>query len=1787
MTAPVPAPFDPSAEQDALSHISRMMVGTKVLQNQPGLVYTLAQQRANPADAQAIDQFLQSLEAEKRVSLARATGDQVVLSDREQAMLDTNGVPYKDVQYTQQDAAQAASKKVLDASGGKYTAATNPDGTLALDDQGQIQPVAVHKETHDSGGGGILGAIGGAFESVGSGIKAGLVGTLHGLNKAWNFVNGVSHENPFTQPSLDDALHGDFQVHVNTTQADDMRQQGYDPTSIWSHLAFDASGKRHTDLSDLIGSYGQDKVDEALQFLNDPKAYRQGVENDPSNWTVTTDGQKALTPEAQAKIHYLGSKEFESLARRINAHSADAGHDIANALGLDPVKHSTTYGITAAVGNITAGFLIDPTLLAFRAGQAVKISQVGIDTLSDTSAASILTKSGVFASNVQRGWKHAITLGDQFRSAGTDAERAAITAKFRAELPGLEPIMDNFTGGEHVFQGFHPTETELVDGRLVPKAIFGASDGIRSLEDAQSFVSSNWGLLRLMNGRAATQSGLMPGALSAFGYRKLKGLTASWMTTRSVNRATNAVTSVLNRAGADPALAKKLLDDGTIANILPESDDAIHFFSGAVLAAPRAAGDAGEFAVTQKGLGQIKQNLRATGDALGDSSLGRFSPTAISERFRQAAIRFSTQLPRNTVIDMNDARSGDILYKTAMTYLNRGEANTFRALWNVADAGTRKTLVHGLLDQLGHAAGLGKTETGQALLARLKTQDEAYFASGSEIELNGNKIAGFEGQTRTRWMLPSFNEMQKAANRIGLYETTFGRAMKTGLADEVMSLWKFGALFKPSTVSRNMLEGWLRTMLEGRAGSALKARAVATMKNKELWSRGHNLDSEEYATYKQALAGGNTDLAKQIENSSMLDGQTLGRSVASNWLANTAPLALVGRTYRYLVGKHMDEETLNALLSYGHQDLQLAMEGYGLQLMEYELGWRNAAKQATETANAGFGPSKLRFALKRNRSRADGAASDEEPMGIQWTHKAIDGVEGAERYASNLARRVNAMPETTKAAIKLIRLGSDSAGRGEAMRDLVSSLERESKNTAFGKVYFPDINNFPNTARNAATADEVEAGKLDWANKVASEYRYLLTGQNGKFQEKLADYLTRHGQAPDGDWIAGNIVNDDRPESALAPIVMAMAPGGPSKLAELLQDVEGTAYQFFIERPLQRLTSAPVFLSHYAIARKGLNPMIEQMVEGGMDRVAAENLAKDLATRNAWVKTEQLIDDPGQKTQFDVVARNFFPFARATQAMIRRWATGLWQNPVAARKMMLAYEGAVHSGLIYNNAYGEPTFTYPGSGVMNLAMRGLAEVPGFENFARFPIAGDMQGQVLMSVPGADNPFRMGMGPMISVPFREIYTSLFPYLHAHLGLPTTNAQEQLASVDRLINGPIGQGETWSQFVPTAVRKFYVALSGDQRNSAMASAMNGAIANLASAGLLPAPDASSEEKQRFLHRLQTQVKSQLFIRAVFGLFSPAAPSSPSEGTSGSGADYAWSLDGIKQLSDEYKVILNDVEGDVARANAVFTALHPDDVVYDPTGDLKSKFLTGSAMETTRSGAVTPGAYLPSTDSTLQWMDRHTDLISKYGSVAAYFLPEQTASEPFSDAAYKTQIEFGLRMRKSPSEFLKDIYVKHAEATFYPADKALNAKIAQARLAGDSDTVKSLTAQRHDWLQKFKSLNPYFADKLDDYGSARKTANGQLSDLRQMLKNGETPDGLDTKLKTLVQAYDNYSQFLNDHQGTDAVNTAAKQHALQVFNQWADESLAGTPLANVFNGVFRVLNSNFDKVNGSTDA
>jgi hypothetical protein len=1944
----VPDFGDPLANEqyDALHGLTQMMTGQSELANQPGVVYALLQAKATPAEGQMIGQFLTGLEAQKKVELARANGvndpagGYITLTPTEKATLNAMGVQYGDVEWTPKVQADLTEAKVQEQSGGQLTVLRNKDGSLARDDKGGV--VTVRVKTKDDDDGGFWGDIGDFFSSVGS--------TL------WDGVEAVGHVVAPVYHILEAGLGGGFQS--SESHAADMLAQGYEPGNPLSELAFAASGKAHDDLTPLFKEYGEGRVKDALRFNTDPDKFMKEIENDDSLFSETADGRKVMTAEGKAKVDYYRSDEFQTLQRKLFGQARTWGTEIANSVGIDPVDHPDAFKAVAVTGDVALSFIFDPLVVAGNTFRAAKIAQIGLKGLNDASAetaAKILTEGkGLYAQRVQRGWQDAIDLGNGIRSAraaGNAAEEGRLAAKFQSELPALAPIMEEFVG-HNAFLGLEANGTvrrgalHLGDGSEV---------GIRSLEHAAEWVKRKGALMQLTYGRAATRTSVMPGAVSAYGYRRLKGAMSGWMSSRSTARLDKSYGSVVSRAEADPLMAQKWVDAGLLERMQPQANDYLKLHAdnpvvsfkpdsvskalGEVIGASREGrvesgiaralgeelddlefrlqqamsakdtdptvlaslhddiatgrqlldmaekgievsakeakaaetalarvektinhesftfggksydnaaklksaerGSQDSYQLTPAGKGAVQHGLRVKGNPTGAAydAAGKpleeigagsgFGPRAVSERFRLAATRLSTLLPRNTHIDITSAASGDQIYKYARTYLARGDASVYRARWASATEGERKVMLNGLLEQVAHAAGLGKTASGRMLIERSKNLEETYAANGVEIMLDGKPVALTRGQTRRNWVLPTFQTLQQASHKVGLWEATFGRALTSSEADYMMAQLKLGWLFKPSTITRNQLEAWLRTMLEGKLGGTLQMRAFATARNKELWNRGFGFDqldrykvaAKELASLKAglpklkdaekvaakrkiaqlvdetetlakhsivkhhlAVEAGDVDTAKALANATMLSGETLGRSSFTAKLVGEIapstkrghvlawaglPLALAGRAYRAMNLKFMDEATMRALETMSPYDLAYAMEHYAQQVLEGTLGHANAAEQATKIAQAGLGPSTLKYVKQRALDRAHAHASSSEE-GTRWTLGATTETIGADRYANHLRRLVDAQPETAKAIARYLE-HKLAVGENPPLDDILSALSYEARGTAFGTVVAEDAVNKPGVFRRALTDAEREAGKQQWAEHMVREFEYVLKGENGYTSPKLIDYVLTHGKAPDGEWVVQHLKGGERPELVPHVETMALAPGGDkASMAQTLLDLEGSAYQWMVERTLQRTVSSPVFLVHYAEARVGMNSMVENLIrDAGLSRPAAEKIASESAVRQAWIKTEQLIDDPGQKTQFDVVARNFFPFARATNAMIRRWGTGLWQNPVAARRMMLAYEGAEHAGFIYNNQYGEPTFVYPASGAMNIALRSLSELPFVGELAQFPLAADMTGSTILAVPGADNPFRFSAGPMVMFPLRVAYKNVFPTSWRH------NAEE----LDAAFNGPIGVGETWNQFIPTAARQFYRNILDEDADSAFASSVNGAFANLAAAGLIPPPDASPAEIKQFQARLQTQVRSQLWLRFAFGLFAPAAPSQPTEATSASSSDYMFSVQGIQGLSGEYKKILNDVDGDVARATAIFTAMHPDELVYDNEGEVLHFAPTGSAYTEGASGTDVKGAQLINTESALRWYQSNADFIQKYSTVSAYFIPKGSVADSFSQAAYDFELELGLRKKKAPNQFMADVYTRSEEGQYYAGLNEFDKRIDAAKGAQQEDVAKALKEKKAAWKAQYLARNPFLNEKLSHFGESKDKARAQIRDLKAMLAAGEVPGEHAALLGRMIQTWERYEEYVTTPGKTQEQKNAARQ----ILDNWAADNVAYSPLADLYNGIFRTINNKLTEV------
>lgn len=555
-------------------------------------------------------------------------------------------------------------------------------------------------------------------------------------------------------------------------------------------------------------------------------------------------------------------------------------------------------------------------------------------------------------------------------------------------------------------------------------------------------------------------------------------------------------------------------------------------------------------------------------------------------------------------------------------------------------------------------------------------------------------------------------------------------------------------------------------------------------------------------------------------------------------------------------------------------------------------------------------------------------------------------------------------------------------------------------------------------------------------------------------------------------------------------------------------------------------------------------------------RVVADSLMKQRAVKMSWVRTEQIIDDPGLKTQLDVTGRNFFMYSRATQAMIRRWGQAIMQDPARLEQAALALHAAEHAGMIYSDKNGELTFAYPGSGPFINAVTKLGSViPRLGDMARLPVTPDLTGKVLFAAPGLDNPLKMALSPIVNIPYRVI-ESFMP----------AAARLNMDEFDKFVNGPIGAGQIGSQFMPAALRNAMSLMSPNDRKSQWASAMAGAIANLHAAdpngtkGISLGDNPSTAQKEQYLSRLKIQTKSILAVRAGLGLFFPAPASLPTMDTSGSKSDAAFAAQGLKGLRDEYQKMLNDFGGDYNQANQLWAAMHPDKLVY----------------ETAFTRSTSKGAQLPADTETFKWLVRNDSFVSKYRASAAYFIPPSTGA--FDSQAYQEEQVLGMRQKYTPGEFLDQVLTNQGGSVYWPSYDAYKAREKVLKAAGDKTALTNL----HDaWAQysfDFKASHPTFTDSLDASKSTKgNSAADTLGNLRDMLAH---PAGLPgtvnvTALSHMVNAYDSYSQWRVQNRGGGAAGTALRNQVTGDYQSYMSGLAQSDPaLLRLYNGVFRPL-------------
>lgn len=1520
--------------------------------------------------------------------------------------------------------------------------------------------------------------------------------TLNALNAVGNAsLTGLGN----MVQGFNEDIHGQILPSQHKTQdqnqAEAAKAAGYDPSNPLSMIAYGASGQAKSDLTDLYQQSGNAAVDQAIQYAQDPEGFRQRMLFGAN----LTDEQRASNIKL-FDVNTSEGKAFENLTLQVAARSDTPGSILTQ--GIDPIKHPTEKRLAGAGIDIAASFLLDPTMAAGKGVSLYKASQIGLDTIGDISKVDrALTpvaeggSRGIYASRA----RNAMTSFTNDISKIVAAQAKGATEEDRAAAAGaLQHIQTATPDLVHLIDDF-TGKVRVTGVDSAGKAIMGEGDAITTLDGARTYLASKDGILRFMAGKAGAEIGYMPGQLSKFGVKALRANL---------------------KAGRVERGAAKLIDlnkPAVLDNFLAKPGDQVNAATGEVIADAEGDAAAAGAPVTTN---QLASQLRAAAVDAGDKRFQSLKgPLGTLNRIGLTVQRAKTFLPRSTTFDVsNPGRISDIV-NYAKTYLTSSDANLFGATYAGADTATRKAMLSGLALQVGHAAGLGTTEGGRELLATLAREFSTHKYSVTADKF----VDDFTGMERDAALLPSdvnevltlpsFKDFQQAGAKIGVWQNTIGRFAQAPMVDNLTKIMKVLWLLRPANVVRNSGEDLFGAYLRGDLSHVLLAKRVA-------------------------------------EENGLLTARTkLGNAVAN-------PILAVTRMYaKHRIAAEAENLGLHYIAKLPPDELAEFADNF-MRLHVGSLVDPNADKDIAAIHEAGLVPKRLSFNAKRTGFESQSA----------------EGSIGAIRYSRYLGHVYGGNKDLVDTILGHLapraEAGAESVGEGDlataaqvlrepkTMDDVIAALKADPRTKQMIRsTHYQDANL---KWQKAVTDDEKDLAHRQLAKSITGEVRYLLTGQDGEINTKLADYLTQFGHAPSADWIEHNLSDAERPNAVLAPVFSAVPPKpGVNGWVEAAADLGGRAYGALVEKPINRISTMPIFLSNYGKMRVFLEPHEAELVAGGVSKEAADATTREIAMQMAMTRTLKYIDDPTLRTAMDVTGRNFFAFSRATTAFIRRWSTQLIEDPTRLRKAQLVHQAAVRTGVIYKDPNGGENFVYPGSGwaikhtvdLGNMLGLNLTQVPG--------VVPNLTSQVGFLNPGLTNPMQMGLTPLANMPLRE----------AEKAFPTHKVAFE--KIDRFFNGSAAVNASLkSDLTPTFLRQFAQARDAS-KGSLTADSVRGMANSLAAAKQFPGTRLDAQgnpvptnpaEMQAFLAKMTATAQNHMFLRATFGLFAPASPGAPTEESAASASDWFYGVQGIHGLSDEWKQMLNDAGGDYAAALQVWTELHPDKLMF--------------TVPTTQVGAKS--STVLATEASNKWITNNQDFLKQYNTVGAYFLPQADQTGEFDGDAYKAELDLGLRQQKDLIDFANDVSTATASSQFYKAIAVRDQALADN--ADNPDAIKNIKANFSTWQDQFNKFNPLFAQTQQDFSASQNTAQGQLGALRQLVADPNVPkDVPKAAVAQMIRAYDTYHQMYDSIPGQTDAATVQRGIVGGNYDKWFQGFLKEYPqLGGLYAGVFRTLDN-----------
>jgi hypothetical protein len=490
-------------------------------------------------------------------------------------------------------------------------------------------------------------------------------------------------------------------------------------------------------------------------------------------------------------------------------------------------------------------------------------------------------------------------------------------------------------------------------------------------------------------------------------------------------------------------------------------------------------------------------------------------------------------------------------------------------------------------------------------------------------------------------------------------------------------------------------------------------------------------------------------------------------------------------------------------------------------------------------------------------------------------------------------------------------------------------------------------------------------------------------------------------------------------------------------------------------------------------------------------RGIAEKRFTELAVREAADTILKFADNPKIRSNFSFSLRTVGRYYRATEDFYRRLYRLKDVAPRTLYRLRLSNVGIEASGAIHEDQNGEPYVVMPMDNVIFKATDGaFRALTGNLGYSQ-PLFNEFTFKLRMvnpsfsqdaGLPTLSGPIA-GLGVIAVKNLLGTVPGKIPFVGGQI---QPYAQQLGESIDTFALGNIGDNvDVFRAVVPSSLQRVWGMLPFDEKSRQETTAAMQAIAYNAANGVGIDPNASDEEKAKYLDNIRISAHNVLFMRHFLGLFSPVAPTTmESVGVPGYIKDT-----GITSLRSEFFDILNGItaanQGDIAdpyeAALATYIGKNPGKLIYTVSREDKQ----------TR-------VLIKNTDKLKDWGIRNAKLVEQYGEAAYIFAPQ---IGDFNAATYNWIQSAGLVKSKSLEKYYKDLQTAEDKQKYYDIarqEKEILGEMSDPQMR--ANVIKAATQQR----AALKANNPLLNSALIGEGNTIGNEQVLMNSVEQMISN-----------------------------------------------------------------------------------